>query len=651
MSRRPGDRAAQNQQTIKGLLKIESNKSCADCKRNKHPRWASWNLGIFVCIRCSGIHRGMGTHISRVKSVDLDAWTDEQLQNILKWGNAKANKYWESKLAPGHMPSEAKIENFIRTKYESKRWVMEGGMPDPSTIDVEGDDDVPLNVVREKAQIGRSVSQTQRASSASGQPMPQGRSVQPSFDLIGGDDPPQSAPARPSTTEPPAASRQVPPPKPQQPSQLLGGLDFLGSAPERPSSASPKPAGMSRPDLKQSILSLYSAPKTQPDSAPAQQHGRQASFGGMQTPSQGSSSAFGDMNDAFSGLNFGNTGSAFGGQQKPSQPPPKTTPFPSFSPTSPPGKSTAAPPQMSNPSQIKNTPPLAGGSFFDTGPKPPPKANPPKITQAPPPLAVRKVSNASDGFGEFNSAFNPSAPSTAPITASSIANSSNGLLDMSNPPSAINSARPANPSQPNRSVFNLSAPKPPANYNAVIQSSAPPTKTSFSNISSDPWGSNEWNNDGPAVATPQTGLSVKSPSIKSSTSAGFGWGNSPISTTNNTTPSAPQVDWSKPAATTTAAQSDWTSSGGFASNDAGGWGDPTPPATGGGGLGGGFEAGPAAPKVAPEEDFGDWGSAPVAPVSSAASVPPAQSVASSFSAAPAQPPKMNSEDLWGNVWE
>src|ERR1700733_6763549 len=68
MSRRvaaPADRAAQNQQTIKALLKLEGNKICADCKRNKHPRWASWNLGVFVCIRCSGIHRGMGTHISR----------------------------------------------------------------------------------------------------------------------------------------------------------------------------------------------------------------------------------------------------------------------------------------------------------------------------------------------------------------------------------------------------------------------------------------------------------------------------------------------------------------------------------------------------------------------------------------------------------
>lgn len=35
----------------------------------------------------------MGTHISRVKSVDLDAWTDEQLQSVLRWGNSRANKF------------------------------------------------------------------------------------------------------------------------------------------------------------------------------------------------------------------------------------------------------------------------------------------------------------------------------------------------------------------------------------------------------------------------------------------------------------------------------------------------------------------------------------------------------------------------------
>ena len=43
------------------------------------PRWASWNLGVFLCIRCAGIHRNLGVHISKVKSVNLDTWTPEQL--------------------------------------------------------------------------------------------------------------------------------------------------------------------------------------------------------------------------------------------------------------------------------------------------------------------------------------------------------------------------------------------------------------------------------------------------------------------------------------------------------------------------------------------------------------------------------------------
>ena len=85
---------------MKQLLKIKDNKICADCKRND-ARWASTNLGCFICIRCSGVHRGLGVHISRsafvwlsrsdgaspseecrfpaVKSVDLDTWMPDQI--------------------------------------------------------------------------------------------------------------------------------------------------------------------------------------------------------------------------------------------------------------------------------------------------------------------------------------------------------------------------------------------------------------------------------------------------------------------------------------------------------------------------------------------------------------------------------------------
>ena len=49
-----------------------------DCD-SKGPRWASWNLGIFLCIRCAGIHRNLGVHISRVKSVNLDSWKPKEV--------------------------------------------------------------------------------------------------------------------------------------------------------------------------------------------------------------------------------------------------------------------------------------------------------------------------------------------------------------------------------------------------------------------------------------------------------------------------------------------------------------------------------------------------------------------------------------------
>ncbi|EPZ31835.1 Arf GTPase activating protein domain-containing protein [Rozella allomycis CSF55] len=93
-------------QILKELVSRPENKKCADCKK-KDSRWVSINLGVFVCIRCSGIHRSIGVHITKIRSIDLDTFTPEQIQEVSKWGNAKANYYWEASLPAGHEPNES----------------------------------------------------------------------------------------------------------------------------------------------------------------------------------------------------------------------------------------------------------------------------------------------------------------------------------------------------------------------------------------------------------------------------------------------------------------------------------------------------------------------------------------------------------------
>ncbi|ERN03478.1 hypothetical protein AMTRI_Chr02g218490 [Amborella trichopoda] len=111
---------AKHKKILEGLLKLPENRECVDCK-SKGPRWASVNLGIFICMQCSGIHRSLGVHISKVRSATLDTWLPEQVAFIQTMGNEKANSYWEAELPPHY--DRVGIENFIRAKYEEKRWV------------------------------------------------------------------------------------------------------------------------------------------------------------------------------------------------------------------------------------------------------------------------------------------------------------------------------------------------------------------------------------------------------------------------------------------------------------------------------------------------------------------------------------------------
>ena len=438
----------------------------------------------------------MGTHISRVKSVDLDAWTDEQLQSVLKWGNSRANKYWEAKLAPGHVPSEAKIENFIRTKYESKRWVMEGPIPDPSTLDADGDDDVPLSLVKEKHAIERSASQKASAAQQSG-PSQVRRAQQP--DLFGDDvlPPPRANSAAPVASRPPPKAEAAPP-KQTKPADSLLGLDFFGTdtpPPNRPASAASTPGTQSRPDLKQSILSLYaSAPRPQPQQQKS--HASQGSFGGMQPPMQSpppQQSTFGGMNDAFSNLSFG-------GQKSPTmQTQPKHSAFSGLGDMS----------SYQNPPPQVSSQPLGGGSFFDA--KPPQKSQPPSQPS--------RAFSSSSGFGAFDS-----APGVSPAPLSTTAGSGLGdLFDFSAPSSQPTAPKQtvASPPAQQSSVFNLSQPAP-----------APPPKSQAPTPAMSGWGNTDaWGSNDAWASTPNNPPPSKSEPPQTNT-GNFGWGSGGTSLAN-----------------------------------------------------------------------------------------------------------------------
>ncbi|KAI0974140.1 hypothetical protein F4678DRAFT_458931 [Xylaria arbuscula] len=113
---------ARNERALQDLVQsVPGNNVCADCGA-RNPSWASWNLGIFLCMRCAAIHRKLGTHISKVKSLSMDSWTTEQVESMKRIGNAASNKTYNPQGKRPPVPVDADeadsaMERFIRSKY------------------------------------------------------------------------------------------------------------------------------------------------------------------------------------------------------------------------------------------------------------------------------------------------------------------------------------------------------------------------------------------------------------------------------------------------------------------------------------------------------------------------------------------------------
>ncbi|XP_057406970.1 arf-GAP with GTPase, ANK repeat and PH domain-containing protein 1 isoform X2 [Balaenoptera acutorostrata] len=108
---------------LQSIRNIRGNSHCVDCE-TQNPNWASLNLGALICIECSGIHRNLGTHLSRVRSLDLDDWPIELIKVMSSIGNELANSIWEESTQGRSKPSldstREEKERWIRAKYEQK---------------------------------------------------------------------------------------------------------------------------------------------------------------------------------------------------------------------------------------------------------------------------------------------------------------------------------------------------------------------------------------------------------------------------------------------------------------------------------------------------------------------------------------------------
>lgn len=122
------ERSVKGESVLQRVQGVAGNSQCGDCGQ-PDPRWASINLGVLLCIECSGIHRSLGVHCSKVRSLTLDSWEPELLKLMCELGNSTMNQIYEaqceglgSRKPTANSPRQDK-EAWIKDKYVEKKFV------------------------------------------------------------------------------------------------------------------------------------------------------------------------------------------------------------------------------------------------------------------------------------------------------------------------------------------------------------------------------------------------------------------------------------------------------------------------------------------------------------------------------------------------
>uniref|UniRef100_A0A8C4JUM0 Arf-GAP with coiled-coil, ANK repeat and PH domain-containing protein n=1 Tax=Dromaius novaehollandiae TaxID=8790 RepID=A0A8C4JUM0_DRONO len=122
------ERNMKGETILQRVQSIPGNDQCCDCGQ-PDPRWASINLGILLCIECSGIHRSLGVHCSKVRSLTLDSWEPELLKLMCELGNSTMNQIYEAQCEelglkkPTAGSSRQDKETWIKVKYVEKKFL------------------------------------------------------------------------------------------------------------------------------------------------------------------------------------------------------------------------------------------------------------------------------------------------------------------------------------------------------------------------------------------------------------------------------------------------------------------------------------------------------------------------------------------------